>query len=91
MATSDEEISSEASKRMCAHMNEDHGVTVYAMAKSSFRLQGGWKLTDAKMKKVTLQGCEIQAVTCSGDLCEMQRINYPFNPPLNLLKKPAHD
>jgi len=76
-----DEISAEASKRICEHMNDDHAVSVYAMAKSlgSF---GRFKLTDARLKKVTLLGCSIQAIKCKGDLCEMKPLFYKFDPPL---------
>lgn len=77
------EITAETSTRVCKHMNEDHGLSVYAMAARCVTLpDAGWKITSAKMKKVTPQGCELQAVTCSGDMCEMKSVTYPFTPPL---------
>jgi len=65
-------------------MQDDHYITVYAMARNALDdlLSTGWKLTDVKMKKVTSVGCHLQAVTCSGDLCEMKSLVYPFAPPL---------
>jgi hypothetical protein len=80
--TNDNEISAETSKRTCEHMNDDHAVTVYAMAKFLGGC-GRWKLTDAKLKQVSLSGCKISAVTCRGDLCEMKPLFYPFDPPLS--------
>ena len=76
------EISAETSARVCKHMNEDHAVSVYAMARNLLDpLPAGWKLTDAKMKKVAPEGCYLQAITCSGDLCEMKAVVFPFVPP----------
>ena len=77
------EISAETSSRVCKHMNDDHPMSVYAMARNMLDpLPSGWVLTDAKMNKVTVEGCHLQAVTCSGDLCEMKPVVYPFTPPL---------
>ncbi|CAB9497448.1 expressed unknown protein [Seminavis robusta] len=78
--TDSTEVSAETSTRVCTHMNEDHAVSVYAMAKSL--LPGKKKITDFKLKKVTLKGCEISAVSCQGELCEMHKLFYPFQPPL---------
>jgi hypothetical protein len=78
-------ISPEASQRICTHMNEDHAVSVYAMAKSllSNRSNGSSdSITQARLKQVTAESCTIAAVTCSGDACEMHSLQYPFTPPL---------
>lgn len=75
-----DEITAEASNRICTHMNDDHAVSVYAMAKSL--LPNGVKITDAKLKEVVMDGCNIAVVTCKGDLCEMKRLMYPFRPRL---------
>lgn len=74
-------ISEETSKRVCAHMNEDHTVSIYAMAKRLFG-SGYGKITSATLKDVSLEGCSIAVVTCKGDLCEMKQLMYPFEPPL---------
>lgn len=76
------EISTETSARICKHMNEDHAVSVYGMVRHCVALPTGWKLTGAKMKKVTAEGCHLQAVMCNGDLCEMKQVVFPFVPPL---------
>lgn len=84
------EITAETSARVCRHMNDDHPATVYGMAKRCLERSsplpnnnnGGWKLTSATMTKVTLDGCELQATACSGDLCEIKALSYPFVPPL---------
>lgn len=81
------DISAETSTRVCQHMNDDHYISVYAMARNALKLGDDWKLTDAKMKKVTAEGCHLQAVTCSGDLCEMKPVVYPFVPPLTDVKQ----
>jgi hypothetical protein len=62
-------------------MNDDHAVSVYAMAKYLGEF-GRWKLTDARLKQVSLSGCKISAVTCRGDLCELKPLFYKFEPPL---------
>lgn len=79
MSTNTDEISDEASKRICTHMNDDHYVSVYAMAKSLVQLKPKWKISNAKLKKVTSTGCHIQVITCSGDMCESQNVVYQFD------------
>jgi len=76
------------SQRICQHMNEDHAVTVYAMARRAFAdtLNGEngnrWKLSsDTKLKSVSLQGCTLQGTACSGDLCQRLQAELPFAPP----------
>jgi hypothetical protein len=78
----DSVISAEASKRTCEHMNDDHAVSVYAMARLLLRLPAGVKLTDARLKKVTMDGCHLSVATCRGDLCEMKQLVYEFDPRL---------
>lgn len=75
-------ISAETSARVCKHMNDDHAISVYAMARRVVSLPAGWKLTDAKIKKVTAGGCHLQAIACSGDMCEMKAVVFPFVPTL---------
>lgn len=79
MSTDKDEISDEASKRICAHMNDDHYVSVYAMAKSLVQLKPKWKISGVIMKKVTSAGCNIQFITCSGDMCQSQNVVYTFD------------
>ena len=79
------EISLETSERVCAHMNEDHALSVYAMAKRkvSWPSDGAlWKISEASLRSVSMQGCVIQVVLCRQDLCQGQRVMYPFQPPL---------
>jgi len=72
------------SQRICSHMNEDHAVTVYAMAKQRLDLKKNWKLSNAILKKVTVDGCSIQAVVCNGEtLCQLREVFYPFQPALS--------
>lgn len=75
-------ISAETSKRVCSHMNDDHAVSVYAMAKAMLQGSAGTKITSATLKSVSLEGCDIAVVTCTGDLCEMKQFTFPFVPPL---------
>lgn len=75
-------ISAETSKRVCSHMNDDHAVSVYAMAKAMLQGSAGTKITSATLKSVSLEGCDIAVVTCTGDLCEMKQFTFPFAPPL---------
>ncbi|GAX24418.1 hypothetical protein FisN_4Lh553 [Fistulifera solaris] len=79
MRVDKEEIPDETSKRICAHMNDDHYVSVYAMAKSLVQLQPKWKISSVNLKKVTSAGCHIQVITCSGDMCQSQNVVYNFD------------
>lgn len=80
------EITPETSKRVCKHMNEDHALSVYAMAKrklSSLPKDGGkWKISEASLLSVSMEGCLMQVVFCRGDLCQVQKVTYPFEPRL---------
>lgn len=84
----DDPIAEAVSKRICTHMNDDHAVTVYGMAQKVLFLvsthaigDGEWKLTSAKLHKVTSEGCDIKVTKCKrdGDMCEMQTVHYPFS------------
>lgn len=74
-------------KRICNHMNEDHAVSVFAMAKRVCKPSGGWKLTGATMNGVNLAGCQIQATLCKKTLCRQEKCKYTFDPPIS---NPAH-
>jgi Protein of unknown function (DUF2470) len=77
------EITDETSKRICAHMNSDHTLSVYAMAKRKIELPGrNWKISDVFLKKVTMEGCSIQVILCRDILCHDVNLTYPFEPPL---------
>lgn len=92
-SSNNNEISPETSKRVCAHMNEDHAVSVYAMAKRKMVWPGDggkWNISDTILKSVSLQGCLIQVVLCSGDLCQVQKVTYPFEPPLTDAAQAIH-
>jgi hypothetical protein len=76
-------ISEEVSHRICVHMNEDHAVSVYAMAKSQGpKPEPGWKMTTAILKNVTMTGATIDMIWCRGDACRSVPMIYPFVPPL---------
>eukprot|EP00527_Entomoneis_sp_CCMP2396_P006599 CAMPEP_0198142014 /NCGR_PEP_ID=MMETSP1443-20131203/4912_1 /TAXON_ID=186043 /ORGANISM="Entomoneis sp., Strain CCMP2396" /LENGTH=229 /DNA_ID=CAMNT_0043804933 /DNA_START=62 /DNA_END=751 /DNA_ORIENTATION=+ len=80
---SNSDITPEASKRICKHMNEDHYITVLAMARSVAILKPGWKVSEARLLEADLWKFTLQAVTCSGAMCEMQKVDFPLHPPLN--------
>lgn len=82
-----QEIPDDVSQRICQHMNDDHALSVYVMAKEMVQLESGWKLSDARLKKVTLAGCTIQAITCHQDTCAPQMVVYPFQPPLKAVSE----
>ena len=63
-------------------MNEDHAISIYAMSKQKLGASAGGQLSNVKLKNVSLNGCRIQAIKCSGMMCEQQLIDYPFNPSL---------
>lgn len=74
-------------KRICTHMNEDHAVSVFAMAKQVCKPSGGWKVTDATMSDVNLAGCQLQVTLCKKQLCRQEKRMYTFVPPIT---NPAH-
>mmetsp|Transcript_53833 Transcript_53833/g.114367 ORF Transcript_53833/g.114367 Transcript_53833/m.114367 type:complete len:233 (+) Transcript_53833:110-808(+) len=85
MAIRKAEVSAEISTRMCAHMNDDHAVTIHAMVLSNLSNQEAarCKVQNAKMTCVSLKGYSISYVLCDGDACAMKEITIPFDPPLN--------
>lgn len=84
ISSEEKEISEETSIRICAHMNDDHAVSVYAMAKRKVEMPGkNWSISNAFIKKVTMQGCDIQVILCHKTLCQDAKIFYPFLPPLD--------
>ncbi|KAL7567851.1 hypothetical protein ACA910_000592 [Epithemia clementina (nom. ined.)] len=80
--TGSNEISSDASKRICDHMNTDHGETIYVMATKVVKVKPGWHVSGARIQSVSLKTCRLQVFVCCGDLCEMTIAEYPFRPPL---------
>lgn len=79
-----EEISEQASTRICAHMNNDHAASVHAMATSRLSNREAFtsKVQNAKMTSVSLEEYCIKYVLCSGDNCAMKELFVTFNPPL---------
>ena len=75
-------VSPATSKRICAHMNDDHPVSVYAMFLQKVHLEPGWRVTQCSMETVRAEGCDLKAVLCSGDLCNVKKVTFPFDPPL---------
>jgi hypothetical protein len=76
-------------KKICSHMNEDHAVSVFAMAKRVCRVESGWFISSATMVDVTLEGCQLQVMLCKNnkDLCRQEKHLYKFDPPVS---NPAH-
>lgn len=68
------------SKRICAHMNDDHAVSVFAMAKSL--VASRWKVSQSTLLAVTATGAEIRAVLCQNVVCKQEILRFPFDPPL---------
>ena len=62
-------------------MNDDHAISVYAIAKKACENKNS-KLSNAKMKSISLSGYKISFVLCKDDVCEMKNVMIPFNPPL---------
>jgi len=65
-------------------MNADHAATVHAMVQSSCPSKG--KVSNARMKRVRLDVCELSYVLCDGALCEMRTGEVKFAPPLSSAK-----
>jgi len=74
------EIPAETSKRICVHMNDDHGVTIHGMVAALDKSKG--MIKNAKMTKISLTECTLSYSICKGDVCEMKTAFYPFEPPL---------
>jgi Protein of unknown function (DUF2470) len=75
-------------KQICSHMNEDHAVSVFAMAKRVCPVSGGWRISSATMVDVMLEGCQLQVTLCKNkDLCRQEKHIYTFEPPIS---NPAH-
>jgi Protein of unknown function (DUF2470) len=82
-ATDELEISEETSARICQHMNEDHAVSVYAMARKMVEWPGPkWKISKALLQRVRRQGCDLQVYLCHDMMCQETKVTYPFVPPL---------
>ena len=82
------EIAPAVSKRICSHMNDDHKISIYAMTKAALKSPDNKKkLTNLKMKSISLSGYDLSFVICSGEVCEMKTITVPFDPPLGSAKE----
>ena len=76
-------ISPEASKRICKHMNEDHGVSVYAMVLSNLeKEESSMKISNCILKDVSLTQMTFSYVRCDGSVCEPKETVMKFDPPL---------
>lgn len=82
-AAADEDITPEASKRICKHMNEDHAATVHALVTSTLTgPDARCKVQNCRMKSVSLAEYTLAYVLCDGDACSMKKVAIPFHPPL---------
>lgn len=80
-------VNATVSDRVCKHMNDDHALSIYGMARD----HEGWnntKISNAKLKSVASTHYTLSYVTCSGDVCTMRgAVDVPFDPPLTDAKK----
>jgi len=80
------EITPETSKRMCKHMNEDHGISVYAMLLSSIdgSPESSMKISNCKLKNVSMTKMDISYVACDlkNGTCMPRDTSIDFEPPL---------
>ena len=59
------DISPDASKRMCKHMNEDHGLSVYAMVISTLdSTTASMKISNCKLEEISLTKMHLSYVAC---------------------------
>ncbi len=80
------EITSEQTKRICKHMNEDHGISVYAMLLSAIAgsPDSSMKISNWELKSVSMTTMEISYVACDlkNGMCMPKSISIDFEPPL---------
>lgn len=76
------EISQEASSRICKHMNEDHGVSVYAMVLSTLEQESSMSISNCTLKDVSLTKMAFSYVTCDKSTCSSKETVMKFDPPL---------
>lgn len=77
------EISPDVSKRICAHMNDDHAATLHATVLARLpQTSARGTVQNAKMTFVTMQEYSISYVVCDGSACAMKTVSVPFEPPL---------
>lgn len=65
-------------------MNDDHAITVYAIALSTLSPdeRNKYKVTNANLDFIAFAGYNISFTLCSGDLCERRVREISFDPPL---------
>ena len=92
------QITPETSKRICSHMNEDHGVSIYAMvlsaldqndkkqnkAKEDNPMIKNMKISNCILKSVSLTQMKLSFVACDNDngICMSRDLMIDFDPPL---------
>ena len=81
-----QKITPEASSRICSHMNEDHGLTVYGLVLSTMSKAESDMLDISKwtMKSISLSEMNLSFVVCDkkSGTCEPREISIPFVPQL---------
>jgi len=78
-----DEVTAETSQRICSHMNWDHAPTVHALCTSTLSGRDArLKVTNAKMKSVSLEAYILSFVLCDGHSCMMKTASVPFAPKL---------
>ena len=72
------------SRRICTHMNKDHGASVYGMVVDALthKERAGKTLKQCKMTSISLENYTLEYVLCRSDACEMHTKVVPFVPPL---------
>jgi putative heme iron utilization protein len=82
-------ITPQASERICKHMNEDHGVSVYAMVLATLANTGSaeskMKISNCQLKNISLTQMDLSFVACdstNGGSCLLKDMVIHFDPPL---------
>jgi Protein of unknown function (DUF2470) len=79
------EITEDASTRICKHMNHDHSVSIFAMVSRSASDMS--RISHCRMTKLTSEGCSIAFVYCNGNVCEQRNTFIEFSPPITSVKE----
>ena len=70
-------------QQLAADLNTKIPAAVYGMAKASVDIPPGYHITMAKVTKLTANECDLNVAMCKGDLCQMARGQYQFQPPIH--------
>ena len=79
-----EPISEATSKRICDHMNVDHGASIYGMVMDTLseKEKSGRTFKNCRMTELSLENYTLEYTICQNEICEMQRKIVAFDPPL---------